>query len=109
MPSWFQRLFHRPTPTPVELDLHQQLTVLALRRFGPCTFDRLLAEVGAIRPTTPADMANAVLKMEAGSVIDRLPAVGTPHAKRPYTLTRRGKRLARYIPDSPRSAIEFYV
>jgi hypothetical protein len=93
----------------VELDLHQQLALLAIKRFGPRTFEQLLAEVGATRPTTQAEMANAVLKMEAGGVIDRPAASGTPHAQRPYVLTRRGKRILRYIPSAPRSAIEFYV
>ena len=108
--SWLDRLLRRgPPPTPVELDLHQQLALLTLARFGPSTFNRLYAEVSAIRPTTQAEMANAVLKLEAAGVIERHAEPNTAQAQRRYTLTRRGKRVSRYIPREPRSAIEFYV
>ena len=111
MPSWLNRLLRRPAtpPTAVELDLHQQLAALTLQRFGPCSFNRLYAEVGAVRPTTQAEMVNAVVKMEAAGLIERLTEPGTAQAQRRYTLTRRGKRVARWIPTDPRSAIEFYV
>ena len=89
--------------------MHQQFAVLTLQRFGPCDFSRLYAEVGAIRPTTQAEMVNAVLKMEAAGVIERLAEKGTAQAQRRYVLTRRGKRLARWIPAQPRSVIEFYA
>ena len=108
--SWLNRLLRRPAhPEPVELDLHQQLAVLALKRFGPCSFSRLFAEVGAIRPTTQAEMVNALLKMETAGVIERLAEPGTAQAQRRYALTRRGKRITRWIPDQPRSAMAFYV
>ena len=108
--SWLNRLFRRPPaqPTaPVELDLHQQHALLTLKRAGPCAFDRLFAEVGALRPTTQAEMVNAILKLEAAGVLDRLP--DGPHARRPYILTRRGKQISRYLPNEPRSAMQFYV
>ena len=108
--SWLNRILRRsPPPTPVELDLHQQLAVLTLARFGPSSFNRLFAEVSAIRPTTQAEMANAVLKMEAAGVIARHAEPATSQAQRRYALTRRGRRVSRYIPREPRSAIEFYV
>lgn len=100
---------HAIRNTPVELDLHQQLAVLALHRFGPCDFQRLLAEAGGVRPVTQAEMANGVLKLEAGGVIERHAERGTPHAQRRYALTRRGRRIARYLPPDPHSAMEFYL
>ncbi len=109
--AWWQRLLgrERTKPEPVELDLHQQLAVRTLARFGPCSFNRLYDEVRATRPTTQAEMANAILKMDAAGIIQRPPEPSTPQAQRRYILTRRGKRVARYIPPDPRSAIEFYV
>ena len=108
---WWRRILRRTQgkPAAVELDLHQQLAVRTLARFGPCSFNRLYDEVRAIRPTTQAEMANAILKMDAAGIIQRPPEPSTPHAQRRYILTRRGKRVARYIPSDPRSAIEFYV
>lgn len=110
--TWIRRIFRpgqRRARVPVELDLHQQIALLTLARFGPSNFNRLFAEASAIRRTTQADMANAVLKMEAAGVIERQAESGTPQALRRYMLTRRGKRIARYIPRDPRSAMEFYV
>jgi DNA-binding MarR family transcriptional regulator len=110
--SWIRRLLGRGgsgRPQPVELDLHQQLALLTLARFGPCSFNRLYAEVSAIRRTTQADMANAVLTMEAAGVIERQAGPNTAQAQRRYVLTHRGKRITRHIPRDPRSAIEFYV
>ncbi|MGH2587180.1 MAG: hypothetical protein ACRDJE_19880 [Dehalococcoidia bacterium] len=109
--SWLNRLFRRRSASPasVELDLHQQFALLTLARFGPCSFNRLYAEVSAIRPATQAEMVNAVLKMEAAVVIERLAETNVAQPQRRYTLTRRGKRITRYIPRDPRSAMEFYV
>ena len=107
--SFFSRLFRRTPPAPVELDLHQQLALLTMVRFGPCSFNRLFEEASAIRATTQAEMVNAVLKMEAAGVIERLAEAGTAQAQRRYTLTRRARRILRYIPREPRSAMEFYI
>jgi DNA-binding MarR family transcriptional regulator len=107
--SFLDRLFRRAPPTPVELDLHQQHALLTMARFGPCSFNRLFAEVSAIRPTTQAEMVNAVLKMEAADVIERLQEPGTAQAQRRYKLTRRARRILHYIPREPRSAMEFYI
>jgi DNA-binding MarR family transcriptional regulator len=108
--TWLDRLFRRPPgqpAAPVELDLYQQHALLTLKRAGPCAFDRLYAEVSAIRPTTQAEMVNAILKLEAAGVLERLP--DGPQSRRPYVLTRRGKRITRYLPNAPRSAMQFYV
>ncbi len=102
-------VFILPARTPVELDLHQQIAVLALKRFGPCSYNRLQAEIEAMRPATQAQMVNAVLTMETAGVIERLREQGTPQAQRRYVLTRRGRRIARFIPAEPRSAMEFYI
>jgi DNA-binding MarR family transcriptional regulator len=107
--SFFARLFRRTPPAPVELDVHQQLVLLTLVRFGPYSFDQLFAEAGAIRRTTPADMANAVLKLEAAAVIERLAEEGRSQAQRRYALTRRGKRIARILPHEPKSTFDVYV
>ena len=98
-----------PRASAVELDLHQQIAVLALKRFGPCSYNRLQAEVEAVRPATQAQIVNAILTMEAAGVIERLHEQGTPQARRRYVLTRRGRRIARWIPAEPRSAMAFYV
>jgi DNA-binding MarR family transcriptional regulator len=108
--SWLDRLLRRSPAAPaapVELDLHQQHILLTLRRFGPCAFDRLHGEVAAHRPTTQAEMANAILKLEAADVLDR--AADGPQARRAYMLTRRGRRIVRHLPDQPRSAMQFYI
>ena len=109
--TWIDRLLHRsPKPRePVELDLHQQIALLTLARFGPCSFNRLFAEVSATRRTTQAELVNGVLKLESAAVIERLAETNLTQAQRRYTLTRRGKRIVRYIPLDPRSAMEFYV
>jgi DNA-binding MarR family transcriptional regulator len=107
--SWFARIFRRTPPAPVELDLHQQLALLTMARFGPCSFNRLFEEVSVIRATTQAEMVNAVLKLEAAGVIERLAQPGTAQAQRRYTLTRRARRILRFIPREPRSAMEFYI
>ena len=109
--TWFRRLLHRPSKprAPVELDLHQQLALLTLARFGPCSFNRLFAEVSATRRTTQAELVNGVLKLEAAAVIERLAESNLTQSQRRYSLTRRGRRIARFIPREPRSAMEFYV
>jgi DNA-binding MarR family transcriptional regulator len=107
---WLRRIVGREAVrTPVDLDVHQQLAMLTLARFGPCSYNRLYADVSAIRRTTPADMANAVLTMEAAGVIERLAELNTAQAQRRYALTKRGRRIARYIPQEPKSAMQFYV
>jgi hypothetical protein len=47
--------------------------------------------------------------MEAAGVIERLAEPGTAQAQRRYALTRRARRILRYIPREPRSAMEFYT
>jgi hypothetical protein len=39
--SFLSRLFRRRPRAPVELDVHQQLILLTLARFEPCSFTRL--------------------------------------------------------------------
>jgi DNA-binding MarR family transcriptional regulator len=107
--SFLARLFRRTSPTPVELDLHQQLALLTMARFGPCSFNRLFEEVSVIRATTQAEMVNAVLKMETAGVIERQNEPNTAQAQRRYRLTRRARRILSYIPREPRSAMEFYI
>ena len=107
--SFLSRLFRRTPPAPVELDLHQQLALLTMARFGPCSFNRLFEEVSAIRATTQAEMVTAVLTMEAAGVIERLAEEGAAQPQRRYKLTRRARRILRYIPREPRSAMEFYI
>lgn len=109
MPAFLDRLFRRRPREPVELDVHQQLILLTLARFQPCTFNRLFEEAAAIRRTTQADMANAVLRLQANDVILRLEEPGVAQAQRRYTLTRRGKRIARMLPREPKSALDVYV
>lgn len=99
----------RRTPIPVDLDLHQQVILRALARFGPADFARLAAEVEANRPATPAEIANAVLRLETAMVIARAEARDRRPAERRYTLTRRGRRIARIIPAESRSALLVYV
>lgn len=115
---WLDRLLRRdgragrgPSRTrgPVELDVHQQLAARALRRFGPCSFARLCAEVDVVRPVTPAQMVQALFAMESAGVIERVAERGGTPTQSHYALTRRGRRLARWIPAEPRSAMAFYV
>ncbi len=107
--DWLSRLFRRTPPTPVELDLHQQWALLSIARSGPRTFNQLYEEVSVIRTTTQAEMVNAVLKLETAAVIERLKEAGTAQPQRRYALTRRGRRILRYVPREPRSAMEFYI
>lgn len=99
----------RPGRTPVSLDLHQQLILLMLAMRGPCSFQRLLAEVGAVRPVTPAELTTALLLLDGAGFIERGAEQATRHAQRPYGLTRRGRQAARIIPTPPRSAINVYL
>jgi DNA-binding MarR family transcriptional regulator len=91
----------------IELDRHQQIAVLALKRFGPCSYRRLQAEVEAVRPATQAPIVNAILTMEAAGVSERLRDQTRPQAQRRYVLLRRGRRIARCVPAEPRSAMAF--
>jgi len=109
VPPFLDRLFHRRPREPVELDVHQQLILLTLARFAPCSFNRLFEEAAAIRRTTQADMANAVLRLQADEVIERLEEPGVAQAQRRYTLTKRGRRIARMLPREPKSAMDVYV
>ncbi len=126
---WLNRLRSRPVE-PVELDPLQQLAVRALARLGPLPYSRLAAEVTATRPATPADLVRGVLRLEAVGLIERLPSsrpslrpgatplpltgegpeVGAHHDEdRRYRLTRRGRRIARFIPIEPRSVMQFSI
>jgi hypothetical protein len=123
---WLDRLRRRPTEA-VALDPLQQLAVRALARFGPLPYSRLAAEVTAARPATPADVVSGLLRLEAAGIIERLPP-GRPAPPtslplagqeldvragrgddRRYRLTRRGRRIARYIPAEPRSVRQFSI
>jgi DNA-binding MarR family transcriptional regulator len=99
----------RRRPQPVELDLVQQLTVLTLARFGPQPYARIAAEISAIRPATPAEIVNGVLKLETAGVIERLAEKGVSQSNRRYALTRRGRRFVPFIPTEPRSVLEFHI
>jgi DNA-binding PadR family transcriptional regulator len=114
MPKGWTRLIGRlrrvrQTPVPVEVDLVQQIALLMLARFGPQPYTRIAAEVTATRPATPAEVVNGLLKLESAGVIERAAEAGVSQPNRRYRLTRRGRRIVRYIPPDPRSALEFYV
>ncbi len=123
---WLDRLQRRPAE-PVELDPLQQLMVRALARFGPLPYSRLAAEVTATRVATPADVVSGLLRLEAVGIIEWLtpgrPALPAPDPQagarsavragqaddRRYRLTRRGRRIARFIPAEPRSVMAFSI
>jgi DNA-binding MarR family transcriptional regulator len=114
MTRWPRRLvgiIRRPRarPEPVSLDLVQQIAVLTLARFGPRPYSRIAAEVSATRGATPAEITSGVLKLEAAGVIERVAEAGVSQSNRRYRLTRRGRRIARYIPTEPRSVLEFHI
>ena len=95
----------RRRPEPVELDLVQQLALRTLARFGPQPYARLAAEISAVRRATPAEITAGLLKLESAGVIEREQAP----AGRRYALTRRGRRFLPYIPEQPRSVLQFYI
>lgn len=110
---WLDRLQRRPSE-PVELDPLQQLVVRALARFGPLPYSRLAAEVTATRMATPADVVSGVLRLEAAGIIERLAPAPTGRGEgrrdgQRYRLTRRGRRIARFIPAEPRSVMAFSI
>lgn len=108
--SWVRALRRgRARPEPVELDLAQQLAVLALARFGALPYSRIAAEISAARVTAPAEIANGVLKLETAGVIERFAEPGVGHANRRYRLTERGRRIRPFIPADPRNVIEFNI
>lgn len=99
----------RPKPEPVSLDLHQQIALHTLHRFGGRDFQALLVEVSAHRPTTQAQLVNGILQLEAANLIERSDDSSLAQARRPYRLTRRGRRVAKLIPADPRSALQVYI
>lgn len=99
----------RRRPEPVELDLVQQLAVRMLARFGPQPYARIAAEVTATRPARPADIVNGLLKLESAGVIERMSGADVAQPDRRYKLTRRGRRIVRFIPPEPRSLLEFHI
>lgn len=103
------RRHRRTTRPPVSLDLHQQLILLTVASRGPCSFQRLLVEVGNLRPVTPAELTFALLLLDAAGLIERATEQALSHGRRPYTLTRRGSRATRIIPTPPRSALDVYL
>ena len=107
--SFLDRIFRRRPREPVELDVHQQIILLTLARFGPRAFNDLFAEAAAIRRTTQAEMANAALKLQAADLIARLEEPGITQAQRRYALTKRGKRISRILPREPKSTLDVYV
>jgi hypothetical protein len=99
----------RERPPPVELDLVQQIALLALARFGPLPYSRIAAEVSATRPATPAEIVNGMLTLETAGVVERFAEAGVGQSNRRYRLTRRGKRFIPFIPAEPRSKLEFRI
>lgn len=87
----------------------QQIALRALGRFGPLSFTRLAEEVGAVRPATPADIVNGLLKLETAGVIERMAETGVRQPDRRYRLTRRGRRILGYLPAEPRAVLEFHM
>lgn len=104
---WRSLIQRRATVEPVDLDLHQQITLVALARRGPLTFASLVEELRAVRPTRDADATNAVLGLDAAALIER-EASDAAQATRAYRLTRQGMRVARLLPADPRTAIVVY-
>lgn len=94
---------------PVDLDLVQQVVLLTLRRFGPQPYSRLAAEVGASRPATPAEITSGILKLESAGMIARTSEPDLRQADRRYRLTKRGRRISRFIPPEPRSVLSFRI
>lgn len=99
----------RRPPRAVELDLVQQLSLLALARFGPLPYTRIAAEVISARRATPAEIVNGLLKLETAGVIERALEPGVRQGDRRYCLTKRGRRFLPFIPKEPRSVIEFHI
>ncbi len=99
----------RQRPTPVELDLVQQLALLMLSRFGPQPYSRLAAEISATRQATPAEIVNGILTLETAGVIERMAETGVNQSNRRYRLTTRGKKFIPFIPTEPRSLLEFQI
>jgi DNA-binding HxlR family transcriptional regulator len=54
-------------------------------------------------------MANGLLRLQADEVIQRPDEPDVPQAQRRYTLTKRGRRIARMLPREPRSALDVYL
>lgn len=109
-----KRLLHwlrqaRQAPSPVDLDLVQQIVLLTLERFGPQPYSRLAAEVNATRPATPAEITGGILKLETAGVIERATDPAVRQSDRRYALTKRGRRFLPYIPKEPRSVLCFRI
>lgn len=92
-----------------DLDLVDQWLVLTLRRFGNCGYQRLEAELLAIRGATPSEVVASILKLEAAALLERLPAGALVAEERRFRLARRGVRLAALVPQAPRSPTAFYL
>ncbi len=92
-----------------DLDVLDQWLVATLNRFGACTYRRLEAELAAIRAATPAEVVEALLKLEQLGLLQRSEPAGLMVEERRFALTRAGKRLAGLLPSEPRSPTIFYL
>jgi hypothetical protein len=108
--AWLPGLVPRRTGTRLlDLDVLDQWLVVTLARFGPCTYRRLEAELGAIRAAAPAEVVEALLKLEQLSLVQRNEPSGLMLEERRFALSRLGRRLSRLLPAEPRSPTIFYL
>lgn len=92
-----------------DLDVLDQWLIVTLARFGACTYRRLEAELRAIRAATPAEVVEALLKLEQLGLLQRNEPSGLMLEERRFALTRTGVRLGRLLPAEPRSPTIFYL
>lgn len=92
-----------------DLDVLDQWLLATLARFGACTYRRLEAELRAIRAATPAEVVEALLKLEQLGLLQRNEPAGLMLEERRFVLTRTGAHLARLLPHEPRSPTIFYL
>lgn len=102
LPTW------RPSRT-VELEPVHQRILTALLRFGDLTFDRLQAEVSAEHETPPGETLLALVKLESDGLITRQQLPEQNRQSASYTPSPDGRRVARLLPHSSASSVDFRI
>src|SRR4051794_35812636 len=107
--AWVRGRIGARTRRPYDIAVVHQWLLLTLQRYGECSFSRLEGELAAIRGASPARVVEALLELETLALIAPAAAAGLMQEERRFVLTPTGRKVAAFVPPTPRSATIFYV
>jgi DNA-binding PadR family transcriptional regulator len=92
-----------------DLDVVDQWLLRILSRDRESTFRLLAAELLAIRGSAEAQVVESLLKLEELGLLTRATPRGIMAEERRFTLTRTGRSMLAFMPQTPRSPTIFYL